>query len=289
MDFSSRRFKYDALLMYKNLKMPVGELFQVSEISLIRGGEIDEHIQYCDEITYAVSGKAMIYSGEKCEEIREGQVHYIKSSLKHKIVASDDANFNYICIGFFPGKDIPEINSFFNVREETDTFIKDDDGSLKNLTSLFLNEFYMQDEQSHIMINSFFLQILISLARIYKGNFNYIDKKSSSTSNYAVYKALRYIDKEFMHITSVKDIAKALSYSEYYLSHIFSEKIGMSIKEYIVKKKLYSAAEMLKTSDLSIDRLSEYLNFNSAHTFHQAFKKSYSLSPGEYRKKYRKF
>lgn len=289
MEFSSRRFTYDALLMDKNFKVPAGELFQVSEVSVIRSGQIEEHTQYCDEITYAVSGNATVYSGDSCEEIREGQVHYIKAGLKHKIVASDDMNFNYICIGFMPNRDNSEIKSFLDVRKETDNFIKDDDGSLKNLVLLFLNEFYMQDEQSHIMMKSLFLQILITTARIYMGNFDYIDKESSSTSNYVVYNALRYIDKEFMYITNVKSVAKALSYSEYYLSHIFSEKTGMSIKEYITKKKLHSAAETLKISDLSIDRISECLNFNSPHTFRQAFKKVYSMSPSEYRKKYSKF
>ena len=58
---------------------------------------------------------------------------------------------------------------------------------------------------------------------------------------------------------------------------------------YIIKKKLQLAAEMLKTDDISIEKLSEYLNFNSPHTFRQAFKKLYSQSPSEYRKTFSKF
>ena len=51
MEFSSRAFAYDALLSNKRFKVPAGELCQVSQISVIRGGEIEEHVQYCDEIT----------------------------------------------------------------------------------------------------------------------------------------------------------------------------------------------------------------------------------------------
>lgn len=289
MEFSSRGFAYDALLMNRKFKVPAGELFQVSEISVIRSGEIEDHVQYCDEITYAVSGKAKMYSGDRCEEIHGGQIHYIKSGLQHKIVADDDLNFNYVCIGFMPNPENDDIKSFFDMRRETDWFIKDDDGSVRSLTLLFLNEFYMQDDQSRVMTETFFLQILIAVARIYRGNLNHVDKKSGSTSHYAVYNALRYIDAEYMHITGVKNVAKALSYSESYLSHIFSAKVGMSVKEYIMKKKLQLAAEMLKTNNLSIEKLSEYLNFNSSHTFRQAFKRVYSLSPSEYRKTYSKF
>lgn len=284
MEFSSRVFSYDHLLSDKKIIISAGELFQVSELSVIRSGEIAEHDQYCDEITYAVSGSAKFYSDDKCEEITSGQVHYIKKGAKHKIVAGTDSNFRYICIGFNPNLTYENIKSFSNMRVETDGFVKNDDGRIRRLMELLLNEFYMEDEQNNIMINLYLSQILISLARIYKGNISYMDKKSSSTSNYAVYKALRYIDRECIYITSVKGVAKELSYSEYYISHIFSEKVGMSMKEYIIKKKLQTAAQMLKTTNLSIGELSDYLNFSTPHTFRQAFKKVYLMSPYEYRK-----
>ena len=63
----------------------------------------------------------------------------------------------------------------------------------------------------------------------------------------------------------------------------------MSIKEYVIKKKLQAAAQMLKTTNLSIVELSEYLNFSSPHTFSQAFKKYYLMSPSEYKKTDSKF
>lgn len=289
MGFSSRTFAYDALLCNKKFKVPAGELCQVSQITVIRGGEIEEHIQYCDEITYAISGRAKMYSGDRCEEIREGQIHYIKSGMYHKIIADDDMSFSYICIGFIPDPLNAEIRAFLDLRDDTETFIKNDDGNVRNLVLMFLNEFYIQDEQSGIMTESFFKLILNAVSRIYRENRSYKDKKSTSTSNYAVYKAIRYIDANYRTISNVKNVAKALSYSESYLSHIFSEKIEMSVKEYIIKKKLQLAAEMLKTDDISIEKLSEYLNFNSPHTFRQAFKKLYSQSPSEYRKTFSKF
>ena len=165
------------MLSNKRFKVPAGELCQVSQISVIRGGEIEEHIQYCDEITYAISGRAKMYSKDKCEEIREGQIHYIKSGLYHKIVADDDLSFSYICIGFVPDLTNDEIKTFSDMRKDVDSFIKNDDGMVRNLALMFLNEFYIQDEQSDIMIKSFFLQILNAVARIYRGNLNYKDKK----------------------------------------------------------------------------------------------------------------
>lgn len=283
MIFSSRVFLYDHLLSEKRIVVPMGELLQVTELSVIRSGEIAEHIQRCDEITYAISGSARFYSDNVCTEIRGGQIHYIKKGIKHKIVSGSDDNFRYICIGFIPDMSCENIKVFLKMREETDNFIKKDDGSIKRLTELLLDECRMVDEQSSIMIDLYMTQILISTARIFNGNCSLTDKKNKSVSNYAVYSALKYIDREYIYITSVKDVARELSYSEYYLSHIFSEKMGISMKEYIIKKKLQTAAQMLKKTNLSIGEISDYLNFNMPHSFSLAFKKMYLMSPSEYR------
>ena len=89
-----------------------------------------------------------------------------------------------------------------------------------------------------------------------------------------------------MNISDVKSIASALSYSEYYISHLFREKMGMSIKEYILKKKTSAGSELLKTTDMSIKDISEYLNFGSPHTFSQVFKRLTALSPTEYKRNF---
>lgn len=82
MQITSKLFAYDNLFFNKQLCVPAGKLFQVSELSVVRSGEITTHIQECDELTYAVSGKAKIYSGTRCEEMLGGQVHYIKKACR---------------------------------------------------------------------------------------------------------------------------------------------------------------------------------------------------------------
>ena len=162
MEFSSRVFLYDYLVSDNKIIIPAGELFQVSELSVIRSGEIAEHVQCCDEITYAVSGSAKFYSDDCAEQVEGGQIHFIKKGMKHKIVASENSNFRYICIGFNANQDCADIKAFLKMREKAEWFVKNDDGSIKRLTELLLNEFYMEDEQKDIMINLYLSQILIS-------------------------------------------------------------------------------------------------------------------------------
>ena len=91
-------------------------------------------------------------------------------------------------------------------------------------------------------------------------------------------------NKEYAKIKTLNDIANETSYSEYYISHLFKEKIGVTVKEYLIDKKIASAVEILKTSDLSIEQIAEYLNFTTTHTFRQSFKKIMSMTPTGFRK-----
>ena len=287
MIFSSKLFAFDNLFLDKQLCLPVGTLFQVSELSVIRGGEIFEHVQFCDEITYAISGKAKMYSGDKCAEITGGQIHFIKKGLYHKIVADASENFRYICIGYIPNENYTSIASYLEATKPITDIITEDDGSIRTLSRQLINEFYMGDEQSDIMINAYLVQILLSLYRILTNSTSATEKNSSSTSNFAVYHTLRYIDREFLNINNIKQIADELNYSEYYLSHLFREKMGLTIKDYLTRKKIITAETLLKTSNMSVQEIAEQLNYASAHSFSLAFKRYMLVSPNTYRKKHK--
>lgn len=283
---SNKLFSYDNVFSAGQMLLPVGEIRQISELSLIPGGTIVEHVQICDEITYVISGKAQIWSGDECMEMSAGQIHYIKNGVRHKITASSDSSFHYICIGLNLNEDYIHTSSFLQEVRELDYFFAVDDGRIRKLSELMIHEFYMQDSQSNSMVNAYLIEILVILYRIMRGTAPGDRKKiSRSASNFAVYHAIQYINREYLTIKSVKGIAKELNYSEYYLSHLFRKKMGVTVKEYILERKLIDAAELLKSSNMSITEIAEQMNFSSAHTFRQAFKRYMRISPTELRQK----
>jgi len=74
------------------------------------------------------------------------------------------------------------------------------------------------------------------------------------------------------------------SINEYYLCHIFKEKMEMTLKEYLMQKKLITAIELLENSNMKISDISDQLHFASLHTFGLAFKRHTGVSPSQYRK-----
>lgn len=286
MAITNRLFSFSNCFAKGQMILPVGELRQVDELSILRGSSIDCHVQHCDEITFAISGKATFISGETPAQLSAGQIHYIRAGVKHTIIADPESNFRYLCIGFNPDPDYGPIAALLPRIREQEHFILADDGRIKILTELLINEFYDWDEHSPTMANGYLVQLLTTLLRLLEGRTqDPSDQKLQRTaSNFAIYNILRHIDRDYLNICSIQDVARQTSYSEYYISHLFSEKMGMTIKEYITRKKVHHAAGLLLDSNISVTEAAEAVGFASAHAFRLAFRRYMQCSPTEYRR-----
>ena len=86
----------------------------------------------------------------------------------------------------------------------------------------------------------------------------------------------------------VSDVMKEANYSHSHVSRSFQEYMGCSIIDYVSEVKMQNAGDLLSYSDLTIYEISAELGYKSPTNFSAVFKKSYGVSPAEYRKKKRK-
>ncbi len=78
-------------------------------------------------------------------------------------------------------------------------------------------------------------------------------------------------------------MANYVGYSEFYCSAKFHECVGVSFKEYLLKRKLNLAAQMLINSDAHIIEIAMKYGFSSHEAFTRAFKRAYGCAPNHYR------
>ncbi len=107
-------------------------------------------------------------------------------------------------------------------------------------------------------------------------------EKHDYSADVYVNSAAEYIKGHYAHIR-VSDIASYLGISRYYLSHIFKEKLQVSPQEYLVKYRLEKGEELLRTTSLSIQEISDKTGYENPLTFSKIFKRVYGLSPKNYR------
>lgn len=98
-------------------------------------------------------------------------------------------------------------------------------------------------------------------------------------------KVFTYIDNHLTDNISLNDVANIACYSPYHFHRIFKTITNEPLQTYINRLRLEKAAGLLyRNLDLSISEIYILCGFTSSASFSKSFKKSYSVSPTEFRK-----
>lgn len=100
----------------------------------------------------------------------------------------------------------------------------------------------------------------------------------------ALRSVVSYCTSNFSEDLSLSLLEEKLHLNKYYISHIFSEKLGLRFNDYINSLRVSEACRYLLNSNQSITDISEQVGFNTLRTFNRAFIKHIGISPSEYRK-----
>lgn len=99
---------------------------------------------------------------------------------------------------------------------------------------------------------------------------------------------LDYVKLHIAENIKVTDIAQHFGYNAKYLSHLFAEFTGMSLKQFILNQKMDTASFMLTDSNQSINDIARALGFSDSHNFSRTYKRVTGLTPSEYRNAFEK-
>lgn len=109
---------------------------------------------------------------------------------------------------------------------------------------------------------------------------------SNSLYNPIIRQAKNYISLHIHNKISIVDMSDEIGVNPNYLSTLFSKSENKTITDYIIAEKLHLCENMLKYSDCTIQEISAYFAFSSQSYFTKLFKRTYGLTPSEYRQRY---
>ena len=92
-----------------------------------------------------------------------------------------------------------------------------------------------------------------------------------------------YIDDHFRESLTLQDLGDALHASPYYLSHVFKEESGYSPMQYLTRRRIGEAQNLLVETDLPIARIAEQVGYDTQNYFNLQFSKHVGMPPGKFR------
>lgn len=92
------------------------------------------------------------------------------------------------------------------------------------------------------------------------------------------------IANEWQREIRITDLAASVNLGRSRLEHLFKESLRMSIREMVSRRRLAEAAMLLTTTHERVSEISYRVGFRDVSNFNHAFRKAFSVSPGEYRR-----
>lgn len=209
-------------------------------------------------IHYVQSGKGILYNEDGVHPVEAGQIFLIRPGQVTTYTADKKNPWSYIWVGFDGRltKKLDELGEWV-ISYPEDTFIR-----LRHARDLAgTREEYVTG-------------LLFSMLSVL------LDQETTPPGYQR--QAADYIRANYMRDISVEDIARTVGLDRRYLSRIFKADMGVTMQEFLIQTRLEHSALYLKQGE-SVTQAAALSGYADVFHFSKMFKKSFGVSPREYR------
>jgi AraC-like DNA-binding protein len=101
-----------------------------------------------------------------------------------------------------------------------------------------------------------------------------------------ILKAAKIMDEQFREIDNLDELSSQLGISKFHLIKLFHRTVGKTPIEYLTKRRMEKAVELLRTTDWPLEEISQQIGYMHVNYFSKVFRKFFGVTPGQLRKKY---
>ena len=237
------------------------------------------------ELTVVTDGEGVITTNGVATKVSRGDIYLSFPHEFHQVSSCKHAPLQFDFFAFRATKEHfqAEFESLIE-RYPPDRRVFSDE-RVENLLSEAIAEFLNKQSDYEELLYCQFRQVLIYTLRA----FNTLQTPSQTLSpthpKAFCYQMMNYIDTHVYSMKTLQEMATALNYNYSYLSALFRATTGHSLSEYHRKKKLETAATLLKENGYSVTQIAELLHYSSPYAFSRAFKEVYGVSPKQFSQK----
>jgi AraC-like DNA-binding protein len=236
------------------------------------------HVHYHIELVYLKKGGARAFIDSVEYTVDEGDLVVVFPNQVHR----------YEDIGPCPEYDlfiinpelIADIMQSFENQEPEDPVIKKiaKNPRLLTLINILSSESDFPKASREILLRGYLLALFGELLE------KITLKSVRSDEGRALRSIIKFCSKNFKQEISLSVLSDRLHLSKYYISHLFSDKLGISFTDYVNSLRVSESCVMLRSGAMSITEIAYAVGFGTLRTFNRAFVKQMGISPSEYRR-----
>ena len=274
--------------MAEDLRFPF-KMYSVSGDGIICTG-FHERAMEIIEIT---SGKVIVQIGTEFAEAKTGDFLYVPPTMVFKIEATEGEAgmrsmvFDSSIIEANMENFDTEIFYMFYVQSKNKIVVFDKEHpvykTLKKYMQESYDEYVSKDVCYKLPIRANIYLMMTALLRYYCGSKNELDRMIYHNVM-RLRPVITYIAEHYKEKIYIETLSDMITVSPDYFTKMFKDSIGRTPIDYINGLRINRAMQMLATTDISVNDISDQLGFSNSNYFHKIFKQYMDTSPAAYRK-----
>ncbi len=231
------------------------------------------------ELEFIIDGVGIYEINNVSYEARRGSVFLTTPADYHTYSLNDGETLEYYCVQFRQSHINEEVASRLYSYTEPIAELFDEDECEKRiadfdrLLSAFKTKGAMYELKVKNMIENICIDIIADMER----------KKRTPELSQTVKRAIVYVKNHYREPITLDKTAKRVGLSSAYFSHSFAEDVGMGFSTYVRHVRLTAAANLLKSTGLTVKEICYKTGFTDPNYFSGAFKSEFGVSPRHYR------
>lgn len=247
------------------------------------------------EVIYVHKGRAQFHIDNDYFDSDPGDIILIRPNALHSIHPigkgyhfMDAINFHLDLLGYstLDYASINYLQPLYNGDLDFDRVIKPHQEGYAIIRQTLIKAMeigYHRHEFFELKLKSELLSLLHLLFK-----YNYVHTKNQSLDGYRREDKIRtivdYINAHYQEELTIDQLAHICGYSSTHFMNFFKKHLGLSCMDYLIQYRLKKATELLQHSTTSILDISTTVGFTNLSNFNRQFKKTYQMTPSQYRK-----
>lgn len=239
----------------------------------IRVFKCTKNMRKWERFMYVYKGKITVNTDKNSVVCSAGEIMYLPYDVVYTSEWESESEIGYITIEFIVSKKNGER---FALSDSVQNIVKDKNGVFLNLFEKIFNtvakgEIGYRIKASSILYEIFHLMILDNI------------KKDLKNTHNDIYKAILYIENNYVEDISVEKLASMCTMSQSKFRKCFHEYSGMSPIKYKNALRAKKAAELLETGEYTVSEAAYMVGIDDLAYFNRVFKKAYGRNPKDFK------